>query len=115
MSTLRQEHPGERGKLVPSRRRLKSHAPLCRAFAALAAGTAVALSGARPAGAALIPAARIAALSANQLASDARTDWYTYGGAFSNRRYSPLAEINRSTIGRVKTLIRIRGGRGVKR
>jgi quinohemoprotein ethanol dehydrogenase len=91
---------------MPSRRRSKSRAPHSPTFAALAAGVAIALSGARPAGAAPTPAARIPALSANQLASYPRTGWYTNGGDLSNQRYSPLAEINRTNVDRLKAVWR---------
>ncbi|MBK6672173.1 MAG: PQQ-binding-like beta-propeller repeat protein [Proteobacteria bacterium] len=42
------------------------------------------------------------AFTAAQLSAPPTTDWITNGGTLSNQRYSPLREINRGNVGRLK-------------
>jgi quinohemoprotein ethanol dehydrogenase len=83
------------------------------ALAILAAGAALALPNTGSARAARPPAprheapsARIPAFTAEQLAADPRAGWFTNGGNLSNQRYSPLAEINRSNVAKLKAVWR---------
>ncbi|MGH8226783.1 MAG: PQQ-binding-like beta-propeller repeat protein [Steroidobacteraceae bacterium] len=86
--------------------RSTSRIPHIGAFAALAAGAALALSGSEPARALQPSGARIPAFTARQLAADPRTGWYTNGGDLSNQRYSPLTQINRANVSKLKAVWR---------
>src|SRR5580698_5224139 len=50
--------------------------------------------------------AQAPAFTASQLSAPPTAGWLTNGGSLSNQRYSPLAQINRDTVSRLKAVWR---------